>query len=77
MKAVSIEPVAIRSSDQKQIVRVLLVASEEPATLPKTGEGIAGMNADQVFAPFSILYVTGDTENKVYITDESGVFVAQ
>lgn len=77
MKAVSVEPVAIRKSDRKSIVRALVVASEEPATLPETGEGIEGMNADQVFAPFSILYVTANTDSKVYIADESGVFVAQ
>lgn len=77
MKAVSVEPVAIRKSDHKSIVRALVVASEEPATLPETGEHIEGMNADQVFAPFSILYVTANTDNKVFIADESGVFVAQ
>ncbi len=77
MKAVSVEPVAIRKSDHKNVVRALIVSSEEPATLPETGEGIEGMNADQVFAPFSILYVTANADSKVYITDESGVFVAQ
>lgn len=77
MKVVSIESVGIRASDRKEIVRTLIVASEEPATLPVDGTAVEGMSANQVFAPFSILYVTGDTENKVYITDESGVFVAQ
>lgn len=77
MKVVSIESVGIRASDRKEVVRTLIVASEEPATLPVDGTAVEGMNANQVFAPFSILYVTGDTENKVYITDESGVFVAQ
>lgn len=77
MKAVSIEPVTIRASDHKEVVRAVLVASEEPATLPETGAGIEGMSANQVFAPFSILYVTENTDNKVFITNESGVFVAQ
>lgn len=77
MKVVSIESVGIRASDRKEVVRTLIVASEEPATLPVDGTAVEGMSANQVFAPFSILYVTGDTENKVYITDESGVFVAQ
>jgi len=77
MRAVSVESVGVRNSDHKKVVRVFLVANEEPATLPETGEGIVGMNADQVFAPFSILYVTGNTDSKVYIADESGVFVAQ
>lgn len=77
MRAVSVESVAIRNSDHKKVVRALLVANEEPAKLPETGEGVVGMNADQVFAPFSILYITGKTDSKVYIADESGVFVAQ
>lgn len=77
MKVVSSESVGIRASDRKEVVRTLIVASEEPATLPVDGTAVEGMSANQVFAPFSILYVTGDTENKVYITDESGVFVAQ
>lgn len=77
MKVVSIESVGIRASDRKEIVRTFIVASEEPATLPVDGTTVEGMNANQVFAPFSILFITDDTENKVYITDESGVFVPQ
>lgn len=77
MKVVSIESVGIRASDRKEVVRTLIVASKKPATLPVDGSAVEGMSANQVFAPFSILYITGDTENKVYITDESGVFVAQ
>lgn len=77
MKAVSVEPVARRTADGKTVVRALIVASETPETLPVTGEGVEGMNADQVFAPFSILYVMADADAKVYITDESGAFVAQ
>ncbi len=77
MKVVSIESVGIRASDRKEIVRTLIVASEKPATLPVDGAAVEGMSANQVFAPFSILYITGDAESKVYITDESGVFVAQ
>lgn len=72
MKAVSVEPVARR--DGKTVVRALIVASE---TLPTTGQGIERMSIEQVFAPFSILYVTADTDEKVYITNESGVFVPQ
>ena len=73
MKAVSVEPVARR--DGKTVVRALIVAT--PETLPTTGQGIEGMSIEQVFAPFSILYVTADTDEKVYITNESGVFVPQ
>ena len=77
MKAVSVEPVARRTADGKTVVRALIVTSETPETLPTTGQDIEGMNAEQVFAPFSILYVTADTDEKVYITNESGVFVPQ
>lgn len=77
MKAVSVEPVARRTADGKTVVRALIVASETPETLPTTWQDIEGMNAEQVFAPFSILYVTADTDEKVYITNESGVFVPQ
>lgn len=77
MKAVSVEPVARRMTDGKTVVRALIVANKKPATLPETGEGVEGMNAEQVFAPFSILYVTEDADTKVYITNEFGVFVAQ
>lgn len=75
MKAVSVEPVAKR--DGKTVVRALIVASGTPETLPTTGQGIEGMSVEQVFAPFSILYVTADTDEKVYITNESGMFVPQ
>lgn len=76
MKAINVERIGTRA-DGKTTVRALILASEEPVTLPETGENIEGMNANQVFAPFSILYVTGSTENKVFITNESGLFVAQ
>lgn len=77
MKAVNVEPVSIRQSDQKEIVRAFLVMDSTPQTLPTTGAGIEGMNARQVFAPFSILYVVEAAETKVYIANESGAFVAQ
>ena len=77
MKAISFNPVAIRQSDKKEVVQAFLVSDDTPETLPSTGEGIEGMNANQVFGPFSILYVVADVPTKVYIADESGVFIAQ
>lgn len=77
MKVVSIESVGIRASDRKEVVRALIVASERPATLPVDGTEVEGMNANQVFAPFSILYVTSNEDGKVFIADESGTFIAQ
>jgi len=53
------------------------VASERPATLPESGADVAGMTDQQVFAPLSVLFVVGDSDEKVFVTDESGVFVAQ
>lgn len=76
MKAVSVEHVGA-TSDGKQIVQAIILSDTTPAPLPTTGENVDGMNADQVFAPFSLLYVVGDVENKVYVADESGNFVAQ
>lgn len=77
MKAISLESVAIRQSDKKEVVQAFIVSDNTPGTLPTTGAGIEGMNANQVFAPFSILYVVADVPAKVYITNESGVFIAQ
>lgn len=77
MTAICIEPVAFRSIDQKAVVRAVIVADSVPATLPETGENVKGMTAEQVFAPFSVLYVAGAAESKVYIANESGTFIAQ
>jgi hypothetical protein len=76
MKAVSLEPVTVRPNRQ-EVVRAILVSDDTPDTLPTTGAGIEGMNGNQIFAPFSLLYVVADVSAKVYITDESGAFVAQ
>lgn len=76
MVATSIKPVG-RTADGKQIVSAVLVADSPPEILPTTGEGIKGMSANQVFAPFSILYVTGEADAKVYIAGEDGAFKAQ
>lgn len=75
MKAISVVPVA--RNGQKEIVRAVLVADSIPTTLPTTGSGIDGMNADMVFAPFSVMYIVGKSDSKVYITNESGKFIAQ
>lgn len=76
MIAVSVRPVSVNGNG-KQVVEALLVSDTIPATLPTTGEGITGMNANEVFAPFSILYIVNSANTKVYITDESGAFIAQ
>ena len=76
MKAVSMEPFGM-TADGKEIVTAVIVADDTPATLPVTGANVEGMNANQVFAPFSLLYVIANATTKVYLADEAGAFVAQ
>lgn len=75
MTAISVIPCG--TAEGKQVVRAVIVANTAPAELPTTGDGIIGMNEDQVFAPMSILYVAGESESKVYVTGESGIFIPQ
>lgn len=75
MVAISAENVGQR--DGKQLIRAVLMSNTVPDPLPQTGDGITGMNADQVFAPFSFLFIAGDAEHKVYVTGENGLFIPQ
>lgn len=76
MRAVSVESKGIRG-DGKEIVEAVILADTTPEPLPTSGLGVDGMTDDQVFAPFSLLYVVADETNKVYIANEAGAFVAQ
>lgn len=76
MVATTVNLVRTRT-DGKRVVQAFIVADDTPATLPTTGENVRGMSADDVFAPFSILYVVSNAETKLYITNESGVFIPQ
>ena len=77
MIAVSTKPAGIRA-DGKKIVDALIVASTTPDALPTNGANVEHMNADEVFAPFSVLYVVDQSAaTKVYIANESGLFIAQ
>ena len=58
-------------------VRAFIVSDTAPNILPANGKDVKGLTETDVFAPFSILYVIADVENKVYIADESGAFVPQ
>lgn len=58
-------------------VRAFIVSSDTPDALPTTGENVTGLSSTDRFAPFSILYVTADVENKIYVADETGTFIAQ
>ena len=64
-------------SDGKEIVEATILSDTTPDPLPTNGANVTGMTANQVFAPFSMLYVVADVENKVYVTNESGTFVPQ
>ena len=58
--------------------RCVLASDSVPTTLPKDGGDVDGMNERQKFAPLSMLFVIDAVaETKVYLADESGVFVAQ
>lgn len=77
MKAVSVTVKQTHYVTGDRVVEAVIVADDTPAALPTTGEGIVGLKPTDTFAPFSMLYVTADVENKVYIADESGKFIPQ
>ena len=76
MRAVSVESRGTRA-DGMEIVQAMLVSDTTPDTLPTTGADVVGMNEHQIFAPLSMLYIIADTDPKIYITNESGVFTPQ
>ena len=76
MKAVYVKPVGTTATSAR-IVDVLLVADTTPEPLPTTGAGITGLEATDVFSPFSALYIVGDAPHKVFVTNESGHFKPQ
>ncbi len=63
--------------DGKREVRVIIVSDTVPLPLPTDGSQVEGLSEDTVFSPFSLLYVVNDAATKVFVTNESGVFVAQ
>lgn len=75
MTAVNVEVKEIGASGR--VVEAVIVSDTAPATLPTTGAGITGLKPTDTFAPFSLLYVTAEAENKVYIANEQGEFVPQ
>lgn len=75
MTVVSYNPIEIK--DGHNVVECVIVSDTTPDTLPTTGANVKGMKDDDTFAPMSLLYITGDVENKIYLADEDGEFVAQ
>ncbi len=76
MKAISAEPKGTNSGGGR-VVQAFIVADNTPATLPTSGASVDGLYDTDTFAPFSVLYVVADVDAKVYITNESGVFIPQ
>ncbi len=76
MRAVSAERMGVRT-DGTEIVQAMILSDTVPSPLPTNGANVTGMNANQVFAPFSLLYVVGEADAKVYIANESGTFIPQ
>lgn len=75
MTAVNVEVKEVSASGR--VVAAVIVSDTVPTALPTTGAGITGLKPTDTFAPFSLLYVTGDADNKVYIANEQGVFIPQ
>ena len=76
MKAVSVKVIS-DPPDGPRIVDATIVADETPDPLPVNGSGIIGLKDTDLFAPFCLLYVVGEADNKVFITGEDGHFVPQ
>lgn len=76
MRAVSAKPVKF-NMDGTTEVQAVIIADNTPAALPTNGGDVDGMTEKQFFAPMSVLYVTADVTPKVYVANESGVFIPQ
>ncbi len=76
MKAISTKLVGYKDNG-KRIMEALITSDETPDELPVTGRDVIGMSEDECFAPMSILYIIGNADVKVYIANESGMFIAQ
>ena len=77
MKAVNVKVLSYDPRSNVRLVEALIVADSPPETLPITGEQVDGLTATDRFAPFSMIFVVGDTDHKLYIANESGVFIPQ
>lgn len=76
MTAVSVTPVKT-NDDGKRVVEAVILSDTIPSPLPTNGTNVTGLSENDVFAPFSILYIVHAAKTKLFIADESGVFVAQ
>ena len=76
MTAIKTKAVGFRQ-DGKQLIQAFILSDTTPTVLPTTGESVTGMNANDVFAPGSVIYVLANATIKTYIANESGIFVGQ
>lgn len=76
MRAVSADRMGVKA-DGTEIMQVMILSDTVPSPLPTNGANVDGMTEKQVFAPFSLLYVVGEADAKVFIADESGKFIPQ
>lgn len=64
--------------DGTRNIWAFIISSTPVASLPTNGANVAGMTAKDKFAPFSIIYINQkDANPKIYVANESGVFIAQ
>lgn len=77
MTAINVKVVRESPNCVSRTVQAFIVSDTVPETLPTNGASVIGLAETDTFAPFSILYVVGEAENKLYIANENGEFVAQ
>ncbi len=64
-------------SGSERKVRALMMSNTTPSIFPTTGASISGLGSDVTFAPMSVIFVLDeDAEHKIYVTNESGSWVA-
>lgn len=73
MRAITVKEVG-QTTDGKRIVDAFILADTDPSPVPTTGEGIKGLSGNDIFAPFSMLFVLDGP--KTYVANESGKFTS-
>lgn len=78
MKAIQVKEIKFSPSRELRMVEAFIVADTAPDVLPVNGADVEGLKATDTFAPFSMIYVVdANAPHKLYIANESGIFVAQ
>ena len=71
MRAISVKEVG-HTADGKRIVDAFILADADPDPVPVTGQNVTGLTENDIFAPFSMLFVLDGP--KTYVANESGRF---